>query len=337
MMRRGCHPFWSLFAAVVLLLLAVPGCNLRMGGGTEDVTPTATIEASPLPQPIEIAYEPGIGSLVPWIDQSYLVFVPGGEFIMGKDEDMPSDHAPQHTVSVDSFWIHQTEVTNNQYTLCVAAGVCLLPYRTTGLPFWYASPVRGLDPVVGVSWEQAATYCEWIEGRLPTEAEWEKAARGTEGDPYPWGEEEPTCNLLNFDGCQEIDQPVRVRSFLDGASPFLLADTAGNVAEWVGDWYDEEVYATSPVNNPTGPASGTNRVVRGSSYTPSTRQNTTGMSASAAWWEVRRWGIRLRRCASLSPMYRQYLRKILMNHSPLPMYQAPSVRQIRRPEYHWVM
>jgi Sulfatase-modifying factor enzyme 1 len=266
MNRTRSFPFTVIgIAASFLLILLLSSCHLNF---FEPVTEEATelVEATAPPVVEEVSFEPGIGSLVPWLDTSYVVYVPGGEFIMGEDEETPSDHTPAHSVAVDAFWIHQTEVTNAQYALCVAAGVCEVPFRNSGLPYWYASPRRGLDPVVGVSWEQAATYCDWIEGRLPTEAEWEKAARGMEGDAYPWGEEDPTCSLLNYAGCQEIDQPVKVRTFVDGKSPFELADTAGNVREWVQDWYQDDYYSTSPASNPTGPASGTERVIRGSSY-----------------------------------------------------------------------
>ena len=258
------RPIAAVIAASLIILLYA--CNLRTGTPATGEAPTDLLEATTLPVAEEFSYQPGIGSLVPWIDQSYVVYVPAGEFSMGQDEVTPSDHAPAHTVSVEAFWIHQTEVTNRMYTACVAAGVCEVPFKNTGQPYWYANPGHTLDPVVGVSWEQAATYCEWIEGRLPTEAEWEKAARGVEGDPYPWGDETPACDLLNYADCQETDQPVRVRTFLDGASPFLLADTAGNVSEWVQDWYDEDYYVTSPDSNPTGPASGTKRVIRSSNY-----------------------------------------------------------------------
>jgi formylglycine-generating enzyme required for sulfatase activity len=265
-----------IFGGLALVLLLLLACNLTIATpiATPDATPDATTGGLTSTDQVVVTetsldvfpYQPGIGSTVLWADQSYVVFVPAGDFAMGQDEDTPSDHTPQHTVYLDAFWIHQTEVTNRIYAACVDAGICTVPYHTSGKPNWYAIPQHANDPVVGVSWTQAATYCEWIEGRLPTEAEWEKAARGLEGDPYPWSDETPTCDLLNFGGCQETDQPVRVRSFFNGASPFQLADMAGNVSEWVQDWYNEEYYGNSPVSNPVGPADGTQRVVRGSSY-----------------------------------------------------------------------
>jgi formylglycine-generating enzyme required for sulfatase activity len=249
--------------AVTGLILVAVAC-----GPSTTSEPTSPPVGTEPPIVIDpIVYQPDVGSIVPWVDMSYVVYVPPGDFIMGQDETEPSDHSPAHTVDLDGFWIHQTEVTNRMYAQCVALGICTTPYHEPGKPFWYANPAFADSPVVGVSWVQAETYCEWIDGRLPTEAEWEKAARGTEGDPYPWGSEEPACNLLNYDGdCFLPAQPVDVRSYYAGASPFELADTAGNVSEWVYDWYDEAYYSASPSSNPTGPSQGDLRVVRGSNY-----------------------------------------------------------------------
>jgi formylglycine-generating enzyme required for sulfatase activity len=234
--------------------------------------PTAAPTEAPATQPagltqVPIDVQPIAGTRAAWVDLSYVVFVPGGDFIMGQDEATTSDHAPAHTVTLDGFWIHQTEVTNRMYALCVELGICTAPYQETGKPYWYSLAAHGDVPVVGVDWNQAETYCEWIDGRLPTEAEWEKAARGVEADPYPWGDEQPTCDLLNYDGdCFSPARPVDVRSYTLGASPYDLADTAGNVSEWVYDLYAEGYYAVSPAINPTGPGDGDLRVVRGSDY-----------------------------------------------------------------------
>jgi len=194
-----------------------------------------------------------------WIDASLLTFIPAGEFPMGTG----SGDAPTHTVALDAFWIQQTEVTNGMYAQCAAAGSCTPPTQEAGAPL-FTNADYSSHPVVGVTWEQASAYCAWTGGRLPTEAEWEKAARGTGSGLYPWGDEGAACDLLNFAGC--IRHTSSVTDYPAGRSPFGLYDMAGNVFEWVGDWYGEGYYNTAPVMDPTGPESGEYRVIRGSSF-----------------------------------------------------------------------
>jgi formylglycine-generating enzyme required for sulfatase activity len=248
----------------IILVCLLGGCNLIFGQPSSG-TPESTATDEPIIQAAEIP-QPGAGTAILWTDNSYVVYVPQGEFIMGQDEIVSSDHSPAHSVDLDGFWIHQTEVTNRMYAQCVGLGICTPPAVESGTPYWYSLAANASDPVIGVDWNQAVTYCEWIEGRLPTEAEWEKAARGMDGEPYPWGDDEPTCDLLNFDGCFDPDEPQHVRSYLLGASLYELADTAGNVNEWTFDWYASEYYSGSPASNPPGPSFGDTRVVRGSSY-----------------------------------------------------------------------
>ncbi len=227
-------------------------------------TETATVQTEADAEEAYIFEEPPGGTTMLWMDNSTVVFVPGGDFIMGYDETQASDHRPAHTEALDAYWIYQAEVTNQMYAACVALDVCSPPDVTENE--WYADTQYNNAPVTGVTYDQAQTYCEWVEARLPTEAEWELAARGTEGAAYPWGEEEPTCSLANYEDCLIPNEPQLVRSYPEGASPYNLADMAGNAAEWVFDWYGEEYYQTAPVNNPTGPETGTERVVRGSSF-----------------------------------------------------------------------
>jgi len=205
---------------------------------------------------------PAAGQEMQWTGGGGLVYVPEGSFVMGQDEIEPSDHQPAHKVTVDDFWIFQAEVTNRMYRMCVDVGVCTEPAQSP----WYGDPGYEKAPVSGVNWDQAKAYCEWIGGRLPTEAEWELAARGTDARTYPWGEDEPTCDLLNFQDCLEPSEPDIVGSYPLGVSPLKVADMAGNVDEWVADWYAEDYYARSPASNPTGPETGEDRVVRGSHY-----------------------------------------------------------------------
>jgi peptidoglycan hydrolase-like protein with peptidoglycan-binding domain len=174
----------------------------------------------------------------------------------------PPNASPVHTVHLDGFWIDRTEVTNAMYAKCVAAGSCEPPFASS-----YHREGYNDYPVYSVSWEQANTYCSWAGRRLPAEAEWEKAARGTDGRSYPWGEG-LDCSLAYYSGCDKnaygvIAKPVG--SYPEGASPYGALDMAGNVSEWVVDRYDSDYYAKSPARNPQGPGAGTYRVLRGGS------------------------------------------------------------------------
>ena len=155
------------------------------------------------------------------IDGAAVVYVPGGEFAIGS-EFSPGDKNPVHAVYLDTYWIYQTEVTNYMYALCVAAGDCNAPDSDH-----YGNENYANYPVVNVSIEDARNYCTWAEGDLPTRAEWEKAARGTDGRTYPWGEGLSTT-LANLDA-----DPVAVGRYPKGSSPYGALDMAGNVTEWV--------------------------------------------------------------------------------------------------------
>jgi formylglycine-generating enzyme required for sulfatase activity len=187
-----------------------------------------------------------------------MVYVLAGEFIMGSDEG-DIDEQPMHTVYLDAFYIDRTEVTNAQYRECAEAGACSQPQDTV----WYNDPNRAEHPVVWVSWCQANDYCRWAGERLPTEAEWEKAARGTDGRTYPWGEG-IDCDRAQYSECGGGTVPVGSKP--QGASPYGALDMAGNVWEWVADWYDSGYYSRSPGRNPPGPDYGRYRVLRGGSW-----------------------------------------------------------------------
>jgi serine/threonine-protein kinase len=170
------------------------------------------------------------------------------------------DEIPQHQVSLDSFWIDRTEVSNKQYTICVGEGAC--PQSAYANERDFNSPGK---PVVGVNWYEANNYCIWAGGALPSEAQWEYAARGQDNRRYPWGNNEPNCTFAQFSDCHGTT--VDVDGFSAAGNSWVGAvGMAGNVAEWVGDWYDRDYYKFSPDTNPTGPESGKYKIVRGGKY-----------------------------------------------------------------------
>lgn len=243
------------------------------------VTVTSTSFSSPTPEPT-----PGIGSTqISPLDGMVMVYVPGGEFLMGAadwDDQALDDERPQHLLYLDAYWIDKTEVTNAMYARCVQAEACNPPVNTGSST--RASYFNDLAfehyPVVYVSWIDASAYCAWAGRRLPSEAEWEKAARGADGRLYAWGNQSVSGGLLNFcdKNCPkdwrlvDIDDgfadTAPVGNYPAGASPYGALDMAGNVWEWVADWYAADYYAQSSMENPLGPASGDKRVLRGGSW-----------------------------------------------------------------------
>jgi formylglycine-generating enzyme required for sulfatase activity len=181
------------------------------------------------------------------------------------------DEKPYHPVTLPEYYMDKTEVTHRMYKVCVDAGGCTAPV-CEGDPEWLWNPVLDANkPVVCVVWQQAKTFCEWAGRRLPTEAEWEKAARGTSERRYPWGNKEATCvEAVMFgngdDGCG-TGGALPVCSRPAGKSPFSSCDMAGNVWEWTADWYGDTYYVNSPTDDPQGPDTGTKRVMRGGSFT----------------------------------------------------------------------
>jgi hypothetical protein len=205
-----------------------------------------------------------VGSTWTYVDGSVLVAVPGGEFIMGRGG---SDN-PVHTVSLGDFWIYRTKVTNQQYQACVAAGQCSVPDLEDNKG--YAERTRASEPVNGLNWQQADAYCTYVHGRLPTEAEWEKTARGPDGNIYPWGDAAPSCSLLNFNNC--LGKTTNVDLYPQGQSYYEAFDMEGNAFEWVADWYEPLYYKTASVEDPAGPEAGTRRSIRSAGYKASSDQ-----------------------------------------------------------------
>ncbi len=288
------HTLLSRAAIIIPLILALAGCaspaplptatplpptQAARPSATPQPTGMDTPQPSPTPQPTQTetpqptqdpnnppaCTETGQTWTSP-VDGMTLVCVPAGEFTMGTESSDPASDEPAHQVMLDAFWIDQTEVTNAMYQQCVAAGACTAPRKdrsSTRINYYDASEYATF-PVVYASWDVAASYCRWAGRTLPTEAQWEKAARGTDGRIYPWGNQAPTCRLANFGNC--VADTNAVGNYPKGVSPYGAYDMAGNVYEWVADWYGEGYYSQSPSANPTGPSSGDSRVVRGGTW-----------------------------------------------------------------------
>jgi len=195
-------------------------------------------------------------------DGAAMVFIPAGEFTMGSQ--ILAAEKPIHTIYLDAFWMDTYEVTNVLYKKCVDAGACQPPQGSSSSGGSYTDPAHKDLPITQVIWADADLYCKWAGKRLPTEAEWEKAARGTDARIYPWGNTFDPA-LLNSAFNSDL-QTRAVGSFPAGASPYGAMDMAGNVWEWVADWFDDHYYARSPHDNPKGPEDGRQKVARGGGY-----------------------------------------------------------------------
>jgi len=199
------------------------------------------------------------------------VTVPQGLVMLGCCGNDPecagvADENPCHSVNINTFKIDRTEVTQAAYSACVTAGQCTAPSAN------FAPGTMATHPVTNVTIVQAGQFCTFVGGRLPTEAEWEKAARGTATRRFPWGPATQSCLLANYGGCRGGTAPVG--SYPAGAGPFGTEDMAGNVSEWVSDFYGSTYYSdlrdieliTSPATDPPGPATGTDRITRGGDW-----------------------------------------------------------------------
>ncbi len=198
-----------------------------------------------------------------------MVLIPAGEFIMGSEEGIgKKDEHPAHKVYLDAYYIDRYEVTGKQFEAYLQAN----PKQHPTITGWYGRKVRPdmtNRPVFGLTWKRCRNYCVWREKRLPTEAEWERAAKGKESRIYPWGDEPPTPARANFNRCCFIMKGMVLTEAGDlpqGKTPEGVFDLAGNVAEWVHDWYDKNYYKVSPDKNPQGPAKGKYHTIRGGAW-----------------------------------------------------------------------
>ena len=193
-------------------------------------------------------------------DDAEMVLIPAGEFLMGStDADKLANDAekPQRKVYLDAYYMYKTEVTVAQYRKFCTATVRKMP----DAPDW---GWQDTHPIVKVTWNDAKAYADWAGAILPTEAQWEKAARGGDGRIYPWGSTWDAAKCANWNNSKNGTKPVG--SFPTGASPYGVMDMAGNAYEWCADWYGDDYYKNAPTNNPTGPATGDSRVIRGGSW-----------------------------------------------------------------------
>ncbi len=252
---------------LLILVLALAGCTPSQAqlAATAQVAIQETQTARPtntvIPPTIAPSETPTIAptatpsfdigsSKVREIDSMTMLYVPAGEFTMGYAKGLEGEW-PAHKVTLDAFWIDKTEVTAQQYSLCVGAGKCKKPQ--TLQPF-------GDSPVVDVEWKDANTYCSYVGARLPTEAEWEKAARGTDERIYPWGNNFDKAKLTEFEWDNKMPS---IGAHLAAASPYGVLDMSGSAFEWVADWYSSTYYSESPSSNPKGPQAGKQHVIRG--------------------------------------------------------------------------
>lgn len=260
---------------------AAPSPSVPAAATLPTATPPPTNSAGSAPPCTEIGQ-----TWISPVDGATLVCVPAGEFLMGAAGDDPQardNEKPQHRVYLDAFWIDRTEVTNANFAKCLAEDAChpqIYEKTTTTYTAYADDPAYQEYPALVYEADVAAAYCQWAGRRLPTEAEWEKAARGTDGRLFPWGDK-LDCSTASYYECDQGPSKTgsdltgprcgysgrcrvsRVDAYPAGASPYGLLNMAGNVWEWVADWYAPDYYAGSPPNNPTGPESGDFKVRRG--------------------------------------------------------------------------
>lgn len=256
-------------------VFVVNSTTVTLAGLKNDTTYYVSVAAVYYGQPGSMS---GVVKATPTRNIGAQMFVDGGIFTMGATPGIQGpEEEPAHEVYLDAFWMDRYVATNEQYRACVLATACDPPARTSGyvkdLTFvadYFENPLYDDYPVVFLEYENAEDYCAWRGMRLPSEAEWEKAARGVAGDPlsYPWGSDELSCDVANFnnDGVFCVGGTVPVGTFGNNISPYGVVEMSGNVWQWTGDWFHPEYYKNSPCKNPKGPDSGFHKVLRGGAW-----------------------------------------------------------------------
>jgi len=212
-------------------------------------TNTATIAPSDTPEPTSSPTSTPLPKTISDKHGIEMILIPAGSFTMGSDNNQATAK-PAHSVFLDAYYIDKFEVTNEMYLECLEDGAC-----TSGGSSRLYNSIWDNHPVMDVTWYEAQNYCQWRGGRLPTEAEWEKAARGTDERLFPWGNEPVTCERARYGDCGWFTVPVGQHP--DGVSPYGVHDMAGNAWEWTLDWYKQDYYSYSPLENPQGPSEDT--------------------------------------------------------------------------------
>jgi formylglycine-generating enzyme required for sulfatase activity len=262
----------NLIPILTVLVLISTACQL---GGQGQPTPISVATAFPTNTPSGNPTAGASGNQAPGstrnsADGMTEVFIPAGSFQMGGiDPNATQVEKPAHQVTMPFFWIDKFDVTNGMYLGCMKVGGCTPPQQVTSKTrtSYFNNPDFNDYPVVQVTWGQANTYCKWAGRHLPTEAEWEYAARGNTINTYPWGDQAPDNTRANFN--YQVGDTSKVGSYAAGASPFGVLDMAGNVAQWVADFFDPTYYSKGIALNPAGPSARSNffnRVVRGGSF-----------------------------------------------------------------------
>ena len=248
----------GVFAAPTPTQQATPSSTATEIPPTETIQPTGVPTNTLLPTGTPIPLEIKDSKNVP------MRLIPAGEFTMGDDNSGDLDSRPALTVDMEAFYIDKFEVTNEMYDACVYAVECRKPLQlgSATRSSYYKNSVYANYPVIYVDWKMAKTYCEWRGARLPTEAEWEKAARGTDGRPYPWGTDEPDCSFANLSGC--VGDTAPVDQYEKGQSVYGVYGMSGNVWEWTSSLF--KFYPYDPADGREDLDALGDRMARGGSW-----------------------------------------------------------------------